>query len=302
MTPDPSSSERTSVTLSSDRLEARVLTFGSSLAALRFDGGPNLTMPPKGEPGSPDSIPYLGPIVAPVANRLTVPLALDGRDLPITPVRSEGWVLHSGDGGTHDRVWHIEDQSGAALTLAIDLPDGLGGFPGNRRVTIIWRIDGADLSFDITATTDAPTLMNIAHHPFWALNGTGRDGQTLMSPASRYTPITPVITPTGEIRDVAGTDYDFRTPRTPAPTLDANLCLSDAPTDTPRLVARLAADRGPTLDILSTAPGLQVFTGKPYGIALEPQFWPNAPAHPAFPSIRLDPGDTFRQTTIYRFS
>ncbi len=291
-----------SLTISSDRLDVRVLTFGSALAALHFDGGPNLLVPPCGEPGSPGDTPFIGPVVAPVANRLTVPLDVDGRDLPITPVRPGGFVLHSGDGGTHERDWQVMEHSGDAVTLAIDLPDGLGGFPGNRRVTLDWRVAGAELRLDITATTDAPTLMNIAHHPFWALNGTGRAGQIFTSPAPRYTPITPEILPTGEIAEVAGTDYDFRTPRTPGPTLDGNLCLSDAPTDMPRLIATLAAEDGPTLDILSTAPGLQIFTGKPYGIALEPQLWPNAPAHPAFPSIRLDPGETFRQATIYRFS
>jgi aldose 1-epimerase len=213
-------------------------------------------------------------------------------------------VLHSGDGGTADRVWSIAAQSENSLTLEIDLADGLGGFPGNRRITATWTVEGRDLTLDIRATTDALTLMNIAHHPYWALDGpeAGRDGHVMESPAPRYTPSTSVFTPTGDIVSVAGSDYDFRQPARPLPTLDANLCLADADREVPTLAATLTSDGGRRLDVLTTAPGIQVFTGKPYGIALEPQLWPNAPAHAGFPSITLSPDETFWQRTIYRFS
>ena len=294
----------TRVPIGNDRLSVDILTLGSILSSVRLDNGPNMTVPPRDIFDRPGDEALIGPIVGPVVNRLTMPVELDGTDLPLTPVTEDGFVLHSGDGGTFDRVWDIEAHTPTALTLAVDLVDGLGGFPGNRTITATWSVDGADLILDITATTDAPTLMNIAHHPYWTLDGSknGRDGHQMASPARRYTPSTEIATPTGDIDPVAGSDYDFTRLTPPAADLDASLCLDDAPSDAPRPAATLISDGRRRLDILTTAPGLQIFTGKPYGIALEPQLWPNAPAHPSFPSIRLAAGATFEQHTIYRFS
>lgn len=299
-----SGAEVTRVTLQNGTLTADILTLGAILSSVRLENGPNMTTSPRDIFDRPGDEALIGPIVGPVVNRLTMPVSLDGRDLPLTPVTDEGFVLHSGDGATFDRVWEVVEHTDTSVTLAIDLADGLGGFPGNRRITATWALDGADLTLSITATTDAPTLMNIAHHPYWSLDGAaaGRDGHQLASPARRYTPSTDVATPTGEIDPVSGSDYDFTRLAGPEPDLDANLCLDEAPSDAPRPAATLISDGGRRLDILTTAPGLQLFTGKTYGIALEPQLWPNAPAHPGFPSIRLDADETFRQETIYRFS
>lgn len=292
------------ITIGNDRLSVDILTLGAILASVRLDNGPNMTVPPRDLFDRPGDEALIGPIVGPVVNRLTMPVTLDGRDLDLTPVTEDGFVLHSGDGGTFDRVWDICDADTEALTLAIDLPDGLGGFPGNRRITARWSVEDTALHLQITATTDADTLMNIAHHPYWALDGAGPgwDGHQMASPARRYTPSTEVATPTGDIVPVAGSDYDFTDLSPPAAGLDANLCLDDGATDAPRPAATLISPGGRRLDVLTTAPGLQVFSGKEYGIALEPQLWPNAPAHPTFPSILLPKGETFRQDTIYRFS
>ena len=291
------------ISLENDRLSVDLLTLGSILSAVRLDGGPNMTAPPPDIFAPTGDEIFIGPIVGPVVNRLTVPVSVDGRDLDISPLGPEGYVLHSGHGSTVDRVWRIATQTATAVALTIDLDDGLGGFPGNRRIEAAWTLDGADLCLDIRATTDAPTLMNVAHHPYWALDGPdiGREWHRIASPATRYTPTTEVFTPTGDILPVAGSPYDFSIPTVPPPTLDANLCL-DVAGGTPQLAATLVSDQGRRLDLLTTAPGLQVFTGKPYGIALEPQLWPNAPAHSEFPSILLEPDDEFRQQTIYRFS
>ena len=290
--------------IASDRLDVSLLTLGSILEEVRLDGGPNMTAPPGDLENRPGDAALIGPVVGPVVNRLTMPVTLDGSALPLEPVLAAGFVLHSGAGGTQDRVWDTVETSRDRLVLAIELADGVGGFPGRRRIVADWRVTGDTLSLRIAATTDRPTLMNVAHHPYWALDGpeAGRGGHLLRSPATRFTPSTPLATPTGEIRDVAGSDYDFRAPRAPSPGLDANLCLADAPSPDPMPAATLTSEGGRRLEILTTAPGLQVFTGRPYGIALEPQFWPDAPAHPAFPSIRLDPGKPFRQTTLYRFA
>ncbi len=149
--------------------------------------------------------------------------------------------------------------------------------------------------------TDRPTLMNLASHGIWNLDGTPRwDGHRLEVPAARYLPVDADTIPTGEIAEVAGTPYDHRSPRAPDRTLDHNFCFDAAAA--PRPLARLVAPSGRALEILSDAPGLQVHAGGPVGIALEPQLWPDAPHHPAFPSIRLGAGEVFRQSTVFRFS
>lgn len=297
-----SGADITRVTLTGSDLTVGLLTLGSILESVRLGEGPNMTVPPPTLRERPDDEIFIGPIVGPVVNRLTLPVDVAGQTLDLAPTGPEGYVLHSGDGGTSDRVWDIADQTESRVTFAIDLADGLGGFPGNRRITATWTLDGPTLALDIRATTDAPTLMNVAHHPYWALDGAGRDGHRLESPATRYTPCTPVFTPTGEVRPVAGSDYDFTSPASPPPTLDANLILGDTDSATPQHAATLTSAGGRRLEVRTTAPGIQVFTGKPYGIALEPQRWPNAPAHDGFPPITLAPGAEFRQQTTYRFS
>ena len=119
--------------------------------------------------------------------------------------------------------------------------------------------------------------------------------------ADRYLPIDALKIPTGEIAPVEDSIFDLRRISVPSTGIDHNFCLSqERAADAP--AARLVAERGIALDILTDAPGMQVFTGKEIGIALEPQHWPDAPHHPNFPSIRLDPGVRYEQTTLYRFS
>ena len=292
------------LTIGSKRLSAEILTLGSILSAVRLDKGPNMTVPPPDPLTHGRDAAFTGPVVGPVVNRLTLPVSLDGQPLDLAANDPAGYLLHSGDGGTDNRIWTVTEESDTATTLAIDLRHGLGGFPGNRRIEARWTISDTELHLSLTATTDRATLMNVAHHPYWALDGAmaGQGGHQMISPARRYTPTNEVFLPTGDILPVSGSDYDFTRLAEPAPTLDANLVLGDRDADTPQPAATLISHGGRRLDVLTTAPGIQVFTGKPFGIALEPQLWPNAPAHPAFPSFRLAPDETFRQNTIYRFS
>ena len=117
--------------------------------------------------------------------------------------------------------------------------------------------------------------------------------------SDRYLPVDDLLIPTGEIANVADTIFDLRELAPPSDRIDHNFCF---PTDgVMRDIARLTS-QDLTLDIASDAPGLQVFTGKPFGIAIEPQHWPDAPHHGHFPSILLRPGEAYRQTSRYRFS
>jgi aldose 1-epimerase len=136
----------------------------------------------------------------------------------------------------------------------------------------------------------------MAFHPFWRLDAGGREGLALGINADRYTPVDKRKIPTGEIADVSDTIFDLRAPAAPSTEIDHNFVLTGAQ---PAVTLT-----GPTLklEIETDAPGLQVFTGRATGIAIEPQLFPDAPHHPNFPSVLLKPGETYRQVSTYRLS
>jgi aldose 1-epimerase len=281
--------------------------------------------------GSPDAAAYgrimqnFGTVVGPVANRIRgAAFELKGRTYALDANQNGRHSLHSGSAGTHLKTWTVLHHEATTITLALDLPDGDGGFPGNRRITSTYRLEGAALIHELKAETDAPTLMNPALHAYWNMQPPeeGWAGQRLTIHADRYLPVDGDVLPTGEVADVAGTPFDFREARTldPAgmPDLDHNFCLADAPRPlSPAL--RLESDvSGLAMTIETTAPGLQVFGMHPFSVegdetlhgtayprraalAIEPQCWPDAPGREAWPGIVLMPGQTFRQTNRYAF-
>lgn len=312
------------VALSDGPLTAHVLTWGSNLQDVRLAGVPHaLTL------GSPEFAPYEGPLasagglIAPVANRISGGAAeLDGRRVALEERPGEGLTLHSGSGGTHRKLWQVEDRGPAHALLAVDLPAGEAGFPGARRITARWTAEGASLTLVVEATTDAPTWINVANHSYWNLDGSATiAGHRLESPAERYLPADGDGLVTGEVAPVDGTPLDFRGGRTVAPgataNLDHNLVLADARRGLAR-AATLTGASGLAMTMETTEPGLQVYDGwklddvgapdhqgRPVGphrgLALEAQGWPDAPNRPGFPSIRLDPGETYRQVTRWSF-
>lgn len=311
------------ITLSDGVLRASFLTLGSILNDLRLEEAPDrpLTV------GSPDLGAYdagplssAGAIVGPVANRIGgARCSFDGEDLTFEVNGAGGHHLHSGAEGVHRRVWEVTDHGPDHVTLETELSAGAAGLPGNRRIRASWRLNGSALLLDLTAETDAPTLMNLANHSYWTL-GVPLDSLSLKILADRFLPVDDTALATGEIRSVDGTRYDFRTGRklTPEDVLDNNFCLAEeSRLLTP--VCRVVAPDGLALDLETTAPGLQAFTadtfgatgvrdhegnevGRRFGLALEPQYWPDAPNHDDFPSIRLGTGTTWRQETVWRIA
>lgn len=304
------------IMLSAGELTVRLLTLGSILHSVRLDGvGHDLTRASPSVTESERTMPYHGAIVGPVANRLGGAMAVvDGMTHRL--VANEGAnILHSGAAGTHARVWTIEAATGSGAQLAVDLTEALDGLPGKRRLTARWQVSPpASLNLTLTATTDAPTLMNPANHSYWNLDGTPLwQGHSLRIAADRWLPVDDAQLPQGPPLPVAGTAMDFRTARTPRPgdpALDHNFCLADATRELTD-VLWLTGQSGVTMTIATTAPGLQVYDGRaarrPDGrfheaMAFEPQFWPDAPRNPAFPPILLRPGDIWQQRTQWRFA
>lgn len=292
------------VTLRQGGTRVQILTLGAILHEFRTgEDGRNVVLACDDVSAYRSAAPFSGAIVGPVANRLrNAEAEIDGAIFKFEA--NEGpHALHGGPNGTAAHVWGLADVTETSVILVLRLPDGEGGFPGDREITATYEVMAeGELELRLEATTDRPTLMNLAHHPHWTLDAGGWDGQELTVHSGLYLPTDDEKIPKGLIQSVEGSPFDFRAARRLSAGmswLDHNYCLAEAPRPC-QSVARLRGKCGALLDVATTAPGLQVFCGQPKGIALEPQHWPNAPSNPLFPSIRLDPGETYRQTTRYR--
>jgi aldose 1-epimerase len=215
------------------------------------------------------------------------------------PSNAQGVSSHGGPGGFGTKVWHAEAiKDGAALSY--ESADGENGYPGKLSVTVQYILSDA-LKIKYTAHTDKPTVLNLSHHVYFNLAGTGTIlGESLQVFADRYTVFDARKIPTGRIDPVAGTELDWRLPTVLRDfNLDHNFVLSHSSREAARLSDPASGRR---LEIRTTQPGLQVFTGRKSGIALETQHYPNSPNQPDFPATVLRPGQVFRSETDYRFS
>lgn len=310
------------IRLGTGEISATILTRGATLQDLRLAGTPwPLTLGAGSLAAYDGPFRWFGAVVGPVANRIGGARAeIDGRTCRFEVNEGPTTCVHSGPGGTDRQIWRIADADGQGCTLHLDLADGLGGFPGNRSLAATFRLaPPAILSLTLTATSDAPTLMNLANHSYWNLDGTAAtDGHRLRVLADRYLPTDAAGLP-GAPAPVAGTRFDLRRSRdlAAAGPLDHNFCLADGPRDL-TLAAVLTGAKGAAMHLFTTAPGLQVYdgagidthpfpgqTGAPHGpragVALEPQFWPDAAGRPGFPSILLRPGTLWQQRTEWHF-
>lgn len=301
------------IDLSAHGLSATVLTLGGILQGLRLDGtAHSMTLGRDTVADYDGAYAYFGALVGPVANRLRDATARIGDKTHRFEKNENGkTLLHGGSTGLHSKIWHIDEDVPESVFLSVDLPDGEGGMPGNRRITARYEITGpGTLRLTVTSRTDTETLINVAHHGYWNLDGSDCvAGHELRITADHYLPADKDTLPTGVIRPVAGGDFDFRDgkPFAPGqPELDHNFCLSRARTAL-RDVLWLKGQSGRQMVMATTEPGVQVFDHRNmdplyHGLAIEAQAWPDAPNCPGFPAITLGPGETCTQVTEWRFS
>lgn len=280
---------------------------------------------------------YFGCLIGRHANRIRHGcLDLDGVRYQLA--RNDGLhSLHGGVRGFDKVLWSATEATvtsdGPRLRLEYVSPDGEERYPGALSVSAIYTLTEDDsLRLDCTAITDAVTVVNLTQHNYFNLNGS-RDvlGHVLQIPAQRYTVTDDTQIPTGELRPVIGTPFDFRRPVSIGERIGANdeqlrvangydhNWVIDKPQDELGLVASVLEPlSGRRLDVLSTAPGLQFYSGNSLdgslrgkdgqrygfrsGLCLEPQGFPDAPNQRGFPSVRLSPGEVYRTTIIHRFT
>ena len=282
--------------------------------------------------------PYFGAVVGRYANRVArARFVLDGATYSLAP-NDNGNSLHGGVVGFDKVVWEAEpfqDSTQAGVHLRYVSRDGEEGYPGQLTVAVSYALtDSNTLRIEYRATTDQPTVVNLSHHGYFNLAGHDAGdilGHELTILAERFTPIDSLLIPTGELRSVEGTPFDFRTPTAIGARIaqddpqlryglgyDHNWVLDAGQTRQPRLVATLRDPvSGRTMEVLTTEPGLQFYSGNfldgtnvgkrgvPYGhrtgLCLETQHFPDSPNRPSFPSTELRPGGAYHSTTIYRF-
>lgn len=271
--------------------------------------------------------PSFGAVPGRFANRIARgQFTLDGHPYQL-PLNEKGrTTLHGGPQGFGKRPWRLVGHDDASVTLALTSTDGDAGFPGHLEVTCRYALVGLTLRMELSATTDAPTVVNLTNHSYFNLDGSADIlAHELTVFAGFRTAVDDDLIPTGEIVAVAGTPFDFRTARAvkdpSGQTYDTNFVLADQPDPQTGLApaARLKSlKNGLTLDVATDQFGIQVYDGAKLnvpveglhgarygafgGLALETQTFPDAPNRRHFPSSVLRPGETYRQVTEYRFS
>ncbi|WP_434705704.1 galactose mutarotase [Pseudomonas sp. Z1-12] len=285
---------------------------------------------------------YFGATIGRFGNRLAGgAFELDGKRYQV-PQNDKDNSLHGGPQGFDKRVWKAEpsnDKDSVGVTLTYLSADGEMGFPGNLKTDVTYSLnDKNELRIDYKATTDKPTVLNLTNHSYFNLAGAGNGDilkQVATLHAARYTPVTGKLIPTGELAPVAGTPMDFTKPtaigthiKADHPQLkfaepkqggfDFNWVL-DAKGDVDKLAAEVHDPQsGRLLQLYTSEPGVQFYTsnfldgtvkgkqGKVYphwgAFTLETQHYPDSPNQQDFPSTRLDPGQTYTQTMVLKFS
>jgi aldose 1-epimerase len=308
-----------------DGLAATVLDWGATLADLTVPapGGPRRVVLGYGDLDAYRENPaYLGATVGRFANRIRDGrFRLDGREI-VLPRNEKGLIhLHGGAPGFAHRFWQVEERSEAAVTVRLVSPGGDQGYPGTLTARCRYELRApGTLRIELTAETDAPTVVSLTHHSYFTLEpGRPAADHRLRIDAAAYTPMDDDALPLGTVEPVAGTPFDFTRERVVGATagfLNANYALGLA--DELRPVARLTAPQGDlALEVAATEPGLQVYSafalpetasgiggqrhGPGAGICFEPQRYPDSPNQPAFPSAVLRPGGYYRNVTEYRF-
>jgi len=281
--------------------------------------------------------PYFGAIIGRYGNRIAKgKFALDGQQYTLA-TNNIGNHLHGGIAGFDKVLWTATPLDGAepALKLAYLSRDGEEGYPGNLRVEVVYTLlnDNA-LKMDYTATTDKKTICNLTNHAYFNLSGAGNGdilGHELTLPAAHFLPVDSTLIPTGERRPVAGTVFDFTKPAAIGArigdTTDMQIrfglgydhcwVLSDTSKNL-KLAAVLSEPvSGRRMEVQTTEPAIQFYSGNfldgkvvgkgnvPYryrsALCLETEHFPDSPNRPEFPTTVLNPGETYRTTTVYRF-
>jgi aldose 1-epimerase len=339
----PDGSEVQIFTLKNENTEVQVMTYGGYVLSIKVPDRSGKVADvvlgfddPSGyyQANHAKGNPYFGAIIGRYGNRIAHgKFSLDGKEYSL-PKNDGDNTLHGGPDGFHNQLW-----TGRIIHDGVELKylskDGEEGFPGNLTATVKYTLSGNELKIDYSATTDKPTVVNLTNHSYFNLSGQGNGtilGDELKLDASKFTPVDSGLIPTGELKPVVGTPFDFLKPHTVGERINADdeqLHLAHNGYDHNFVLDRKgkgleeAAEvydpaTGRVLQVLTTEPGVQFYSSnfldgsikgkggvaypKNAALCLETQHFPDSPNQPAFPTTVLKPGSEYHSTTIFRFS
>ena len=319
------------------KVEVRIMTYGGIIVSLRTpDRNGKLDDVVLGCNSVEEYVAqtaHFGGIIGRYANRIAHgTFQLDGHTYHI-PKNDGDNALHGGTRGFDKVVWSAKQiPDGVELTYVSK--NGDQGFPGTLATTVRYTLSGEALRIEYSAITDQDTVLNLTNHSYFNLKGQGNGdvmGHVLKIDASRMTPVDATLIPTGELKPVEGTPFDFRTPHPVGERIDAddpqlrlghgydhNFVLDHAPGQLAEAAEVYEPTTGRILRVLTTEPGVQLYTGnfldgsitgkegrvynRRFAICLETQHFPDSPNHPSFPSTELKPRQEFHSVTVFQFN
>ena len=278
--------------------------------------------------------PYFGAIVGRYGNRIAKGRFKIGDSTYSLAVNNGSNHLHGGLKGFDKQVWEatVANDSVPVLSLSYLSKDMEEGYPGNLKVNVVYTLTEDDaLQIEYTAETDKPTVLNLTNHSYFNLTGDHRNtilDHKMMIKADYYTPVDTGLIPTGELKAVKGTPFDFNTPEKIGTRIaqtggnpvgyDHNYALKRSDNSLQEVVTVTDSLSGRKLELFTTEPGVQFYTGnfldgsikgsdgvpfnKNTGFCLETQHFPDSPNQPKFPSVLLKPGEKFHSITKYKLS
>ena len=278
--------------------------------------------------------PYFGAIVGRYGNRIAKGKFKIGDSTYSLAINNGSNALHGGLKGFDKQVWEavVANDSVPALSLSYLSKDMEEGYPGNLKVNVVYTLTDDDaLQIEYTAETDKPTVLNLTNHSYFNLTGDHRNtilDHKMMIKADYYTPVDTGLIPTGELKAVKGTPFDFNTPEKIGARIaqtggnpagyDHNYVLNRSDNSLQQVVTVSDSLSGRKLELFTTEPGVQFYTGnfldgsikgsdgvpfnKNTGFCLETQHFPDSPNRPKFPSVLLKPGEKFHSITKYKLS
>ena len=323
-------------------MEAHIATYGGALVSLtapdRHDQFADVVLGTDTLDACRKQAAFLGALIGRYGNRIGgAKFTLEGETYKL-PANDGPNTLHGGPLGFDKRVWQAREAGsaeGPALELTYVSKDGEEGFPGTLTAKVVYTLTNKnELKIDYTATTDKPTVVNLTNHSYFNLAGAGEGdilGHEVAIYGSRFTPVDATLIPTGELRAVKGTPFDFTKATAIGARInnddeqlkfgkgyDHNWVLDKNGAGLTEAAEVYEPKTGRVMQVWTTEPALQFYTGnfldgrihgkagKIYprrsAFCMETQHYPDSPNHPAFPSTELKPGATYHTTTVYRFS
>ncbi len=324
--------------LKNKQVEVRIMTYGGIIVSLRTpDRNGKFDDVVLGFDSVDQYIakntPYFGALIGRYANRIAHgSFQLDGKTYA-TPKNNGDNTLHGGIRGFDKVVWGGK-QIPDGIELTYVSKDGEEGFPGTLTTTVRYTLNGNALRIDYSASTDKDTVLNLTNHAYFDLAGQGTGdilGHVVKIDSDEMTPVDAGLIPTGELKSVGGTPFDFRKPHAVGERIDVNdeqlhlgrgydhnFVLELKPGELKEAAEVYEPTSGRILQVLTDQPGVQLYSGnfldgtitgkegrvykQRYGLCLETQHFPDSPNHPKFPSTELKPGEKFHSVTVYKFS